>query len=84
MNVDPTVNSSSTTKCTNSSLRERKCDDPLAELPQLVNLITKFCGSADTGMEKMARVLQGEFGDPDRRVLVMDADRQLDGFDVNE
>ncbi|KAL0411122.1 UNVERIFIED_CONTAM: hypothetical protein Slati_3701900 [Sesamum latifolium] len=61
MNVDPTVNSSSATKRTNSSLRKRTCDDPLAELPQLV-----------------------EFGDPDRRALVMDAVRQLDGFDVNE
>ncbi|KAL0430491.1 UNVERIFIED_CONTAM: hypothetical protein Sradi_0675100 [Sesamum radiatum] len=84
MNDDPTVNSSSATKHTNSSLRKRKCDDPLAELPQLMNLITKFCESADTRMEKMARVLQGEFGDPDRRAFVMNDVRQLDSFDVNE
>ncbi|KAL0429055.1 UNVERIFIED_CONTAM: hypothetical protein Sradi_0531500 [Sesamum radiatum] len=84
MNVDPTINSSSATKRTHSLLKKRKCDDPLAELPQLVNLITKFCDSADTRMEKMARVLEGEFGDPDRRALVMDAVRELNGFDVNE
>ncbi|KAL0355462.1 UNVERIFIED_CONTAM: hypothetical protein Sradi_3993100 [Sesamum radiatum] len=32
----------------------------------------------------MARVLQGEFGDPNRRALVMDAVRELNDFDVNE
>ncbi|KAK4435084.1 hypothetical protein Salat_0671700 [Sesamum alatum] len=84
MNVDPEMNSSSATKRSKSSSRKRRLDDPLAELPKLVSMVSTFCETANTRAEKLCRVLGSEFGDPDQCGTVLDATRQLHNFDENE
>ncbi|KAL0427177.1 UNVERIFIED_CONTAM: hypothetical protein Slati_2892500 [Sesamum latifolium] len=83
MNCDPTVNSSSATKHTSSS-RKRKVSDPCPEIPQLVNMISNFCETANNRLGSLTRVLESEFGDPNKRGLVMDAVREISGLEEND
>ncbi|KAL0401179.1 UNVERIFIED_CONTAM: hypothetical protein Slati_4147800 [Sesamum latifolium] len=84
LNVDPTINSSSATKRASSSSRKRKAEDPLAALPQLVQVVTNFCDSANNRIGTLTRVLEKEFGDPDQRALIFTDVKQLNGLDENE
>ncbi|KAL0318252.1 UNVERIFIED_CONTAM: hypothetical protein Scaly_2849700 [Sesamum calycinum] len=50
MNCDPTVNSSTATKCTPSN-RKRKLSDTCPEIPQLVNIVSNFCETANNRLD---------------------------------
>ncbi|KAK4411901.1 hypothetical protein Sango_0263100 [Sesamum angolense] len=54
-NCDPTVDSSSATKRTTSG-RKRKVDDPCSEIPQLVNMVSNFCETANNRIGSLTRV----------------------------
>ncbi|KAL0327810.1 UNVERIFIED_CONTAM: hypothetical protein Sangu_1859000 [Sesamum angustifolium] len=80
LNMDPIVNSSSATKRPNTSSKKRKVQEAWPEIPQLVNMVTHFCDTANTRLGWLTRVLEKEFGDPDQRVTVLDAVNQLPGL----
>ncbi|KAL0409555.1 UNVERIFIED_CONTAM: hypothetical protein Sradi_1889900 [Sesamum radiatum] len=80
LNVDPTVNSSSATKCVATPSKKRKAHESWPEIPQLVSMVTNFCETANTRLASLTRVLEKEFGDPDQRVTVLDALKQLPGL----
>ncbi|KAK4389459.1 hypothetical protein Sango_2282900 [Sesamum angolense] len=69
LNIDPTVNSSSASKCPTTSTKKRKVQEAWPEIPQLVNMVTQFCDTANTRLGCLTRVLEKEFGDPDRAKL---------------
>ncbi|KAL0342703.1 UNVERIFIED_CONTAM: hypothetical protein Scaly_1932900 [Sesamum calycinum] len=77
LNIDPTVNSSSATKRPITSSKKRKLQDAWSEIPQLVSMVTNFCDTANTHLGCLTRVLEKEFGNPDQRVTVLDAVKQL-------
>ncbi|KAL0284840.1 UNVERIFIED_CONTAM: hypothetical protein Scaly_2837100 [Sesamum calycinum] len=77
LNIDPTVNSSSATKRPITSSKKRKVQKAWPKISQLVNMITKFCDTANTRLGCLTRVLEKEFGDPDQCVTALDAVKQL-------
>ncbi|KAK4383394.1 hypothetical protein Sango_2779200 [Sesamum angolense] len=83
MNCDHTLNSSSATKRTTSS-RKRKVSDDCPKIPQLVNTISNFCETANNRIGSLSRVLESEFGDPDKRDVVMQQVREISGHDEND
>ncbi|KAL0411287.1 UNVERIFIED_CONTAM: hypothetical protein Slati_3718400 [Sesamum latifolium] len=80
LNVDPTMNSSSATKRTETSSKKRKAHESWPEIPQLVSMVTNFCDTANTRLGSLTRVLEKEFGDPNQRVTILDAVKQLPGL----
>ncbi|KAL0309181.1 UNVERIFIED_CONTAM: hypothetical protein Sradi_5860400 [Sesamum radiatum] len=83
MNCDPTANSSSASKRTTSS-RKRKVVDTSPEIPQLVYMVSNFCETANKRIGSLTRALESEFGDPDKRGVVMQAVREISGLDEND
>ncbi|KAL0353187.1 UNVERIFIED_CONTAM: hypothetical protein Sangu_0900000 [Sesamum angustifolium] len=83
MNCDHTLNSSSVTKCT-TSIRKRKVSDDCPKIPQLVNMVSNFCETANNCIGSLSRVLENEFGDPDKRDVVMQQVREISGLDEND
>ncbi|KAK4383716.1 hypothetical protein Sango_2749900 [Sesamum angolense] len=79
-NCDPTVDSSSATKRTTSG-RKRKAYDPCSEIPQLVNMVSNFCETANNRIGSLTRVLESEFGDPNKRGVVMEAVKEISGLE---
>ncbi|KAL0461271.1 UNVERIFIED_CONTAM: hypothetical protein Slati_0014700 [Sesamum latifolium] len=84
MTVDPTVNSSSSTKRTGSNSRKRKVTDTNYDIPKLVEMVSTFCESANTCLGTLTRVLENEFGNSDQRVVVLQHVRELEAFDDNK
>ncbi|KAK4407699.1 hypothetical protein Sango_0350900 [Sesamum angolense] len=80
LNIDPTVNSSSATKRPTMSSKKRKLQEAWLEIPKLVSMVTNFCDTANTHLSCLTRVLEKEFGNPDQRVTVLDAMKQLPGL----
>ncbi|KAL0282053.1 UNVERIFIED_CONTAM: hypothetical protein Sangu_2972800 [Sesamum angustifolium] len=75
--------SSSATKRTPSG-RKRKAYDPCSEIPQLVNMVSNFCETANNRIGYLTRVLESEFGDPDKRGVVMEAVKKIFGLEEND
>ncbi|KAL0366883.1 UNVERIFIED_CONTAM: hypothetical protein Sradi_3578400 [Sesamum radiatum] len=80
VNVDPTINSSSATKRTTTSNKKRKAEEAWQEIPQWVSIVTNFCESANNQLGSLTRVLEKEFGDPNQRLTMLDAVKQLPGL----
>ncbi|KAL0381383.1 UNVERIFIED_CONTAM: hypothetical protein Sangu_0202600 [Sesamum angustifolium] len=82
-NCDPMVDSSSAMKRTTSG-RKRKAYDPCSEIPQLVNMVSNFCEIANNCIGSLTRVLESEFGDPNKRGVVMEAVKEISGLEEND
>ncbi|KAL0427270.1 UNVERIFIED_CONTAM: hypothetical protein Slati_2901800 [Sesamum latifolium] len=64
--------------------RKRKSYDPCPEIPQLVSMVFNFCETANNRIGSLTRVLEHEFGEPDKRGVVMAAVRELSGLEEND
>ncbi|KAL0383143.1 UNVERIFIED_CONTAM: hypothetical protein Scaly_0601600 [Sesamum calycinum] len=84
LNIDPMVNPSSVTKHMTTSSKKHKPQEAWPEIPQLVSIVTNFCDIANTCLGSLTRVLKKEFGDLDQRVTVLDAIKQLPGFQYKD
>ncbi|KAK4382576.1 hypothetical protein Sango_2860600 [Sesamum angolense] len=82
-NCDPTVDSSSATKRTTSG-HKRKSYDSCSEIPQLVNMVSNFCETANNRIGSLTKVLENEFGDPNKRRVVMEAVKEISGLEEND
>ncbi|KAL0439171.1 UNVERIFIED_CONTAM: hypothetical protein Slati_2400100 [Sesamum latifolium] len=82
-NDDPTLNSSSASKKTGSSLRKRKVTDGNDPVPKLMDMFSSFGEITNNCIGALTRVLETEFGDPEQRELILDAVRELNEFDEN-
>ncbi|KAL0332531.1 UNVERIFIED_CONTAM: hypothetical protein Scaly_2154600 [Sesamum calycinum] len=76
-------NNNCATKRTTSG-RKRKADDPCSEIPQLVNMVSNFYETANNRIGSLTRVLESEFGDPNKRCVVMEAVKEISGLEEND
>ncbi|KAL0288463.1 UNVERIFIED_CONTAM: hypothetical protein Sradi_7096600 [Sesamum radiatum] len=83
MNVDPTANSSTTPKSTSCSARKRKKTEVGPE-ERLVDMVSTFCQDANERLGTLTKVLQIEFGYPEKCSAVAEALAEIEGLDENE
>ncbi|KAL0454244.1 UNVERIFIED_CONTAM: hypothetical protein Slati_0763600 [Sesamum latifolium] len=64
--------------------KDRATGDRSWDPTQLVNIVSNFCETTNNRIGSLTRALESEFGDPEKRDLVMDAVREIPGLEENE